>query len=59
MLAPYENDTDAGPPVVEIAIDTPLGIVRTTTFALAARGLSTDHAGATRLALDLIDTEND
>lgn len=59
MLAPYELDTDSVPPVVEIIIDTPLGLVRTTTFALEARGLSTDRAGATKLALDLIDTEND
>lgn len=60
MLAPYELDLNGGggEPVVEIAIDTPLGVVRTTTFALRARGLPVTHAGATKLAYDLIDSEH-
>ena len=55
MLPPYELETDAGPPVVEIAVDCgSLGVIRVWTAALRARGRPATRGGATQLAYDLL-----
>ena len=54
MLPPYELETDAFPPLVEIAVDLgSLGTIRVWTDALRARNLPQTREGALRLALEL------
>lgn len=53
MLASYELDLDISPPLVEFAVDTPLGTVRVWGEALRARGLPETAKGALALALEL------
>lgn len=60
MLEPFELETDAGPPVVEIAVDCgSLGMVRVWTEALRARDLPANKAGATALAYQLLSNDSE
>ena len=60
MLEPFELDIDAGPPVVEIAVDCgSLGTIRVWTEALRARDLPANQAGATALAYQLLSNDSE